>query len=114
MHERLKALTFVMMAIAALYVFDGLSLSPISGSSVTGFVVSEQALNQQAVSCYDSDNRDYYTQGTTYARLFQVNGEIPKADTCEGTTLVEYYCSLNEPQVEFYACPGRCGNGACV
>ena len=113
MYERLKALTFVMMAIAGLYVFDGLNIGRIPGDGVTGLAVSEQALNEQDVSCYDSDNRDYYTQGTTYARLFQANGEIPKADTCEGSSLVEYYCVMDEPQVEFYDCPVDCMNGAC-
>ncbi len=113
MYEKFKALTFVMMAIAGLYVFDGFSLSPLAGDGVTGLAISEQVMSTQDVSCSDSDNRDYYTQGTTYARLFQANGEIPKADTCEGSSLVEYYCVLDEPQVEFYDCPEDCVNGAC-
>lgn len=114
MHERLKALTFVMMAIGALYAFDGLNQGGLSGNSITGLVISEQSLGQQDVSCYDSDNRDYYAQGTTYAKLFQVNGEAPKQDTCTGNSLVEYFCVFNEPQVEFYDCPNGCSDGACV
>ena len=113
MLERLKALTFIMIAIGALYAFDGLHLGALSGNSATGLVVSEPQLARQDVGCYDSDNRDYYAQGTTYAKLFQVNGEAPKQDTCAGSTLIEYYCVFNEPQVEFYDCPQGCDNGAC-
>ena len=114
MEEKLKVLTFVMIAIGALYAFDGLSQGAFSANSVTGFVVSEQKLESQDVSCYDSDNRDHYAQGTTYAQLFSVNREEPKADMCEGGTLIEYYCVFNEPQVEFYDCPSRCVNGRCA
>ena len=113
MEERLKALTFLMMAIGALYVFDSINQGGLSGNAVTGLVVLEQDLEQQDVNCYDSDNRDHYVQGTTYARLFQVNGEGPKQDVCEGNTLIEYYCVFNEPQVEFYDCQNVCSNGAC-
>ena len=113
MLERLKTLTFIMMAIGALYAFDGLNQGALSGNSITGLVISEQALDQQDVSCYDSDNRDYYTQGTTYAKLFQVNRESPKEDTCAGNTLIEYYCVFNEAQVEFSDCVNGCANGAC-
>ena len=77
MEEKLKVLTFIMIAIGALYAFDGLSQGAFSANSVTGLVVSEQKLAQQDVSCYDSDNRDYNVQGTTYAKLFATNGEQP-------------------------------------
>ena len=113
MLERLKALTFLMILIGALYAFDGINHGALSANRVTGLIVSEQALNQQEVSCYDSDDRNYYAQGTAYSSLFKVNGEGPKADACEGSTLIEYYCVLSEPQVEFYDCPNGCQNGAC-
>ena len=114
MQNRLKALTFLMIAIGALYAFDGLNQGALSGNSVTGMLVSSGSLAQQNVPCYDSNNHDYYTQGTTYAQLFEANGESPKQDTCEGATLIEYYCVNSEPQVEFYDCPGGCVNGRCV
>ena len=114
MLERLKALTFIMILIGALYAFDGISHGALSANSVTGLIVSEQALDQQDVGCYDSDDRDYYAQGTTYASLFKVNGEGPKDDACEGNTLIEYYCVFNEPQVEFYDCPNGCVVGRCA
>ena len=114
MEEKLKVLTFVMIAIGALYAFDGLSQGAFSANSVTGFVVSEQKLAQQDISCFDSDNRDYSVQGTTYAKLFAANGEQPKDDVCQGNTLIEYYCVSSEPQVEFYDCPSGCVNGRCA
>lgn len=114
MEEKLKVLTFVMIAIGALYAFDGLSQGAFSANSVTGFLVAEQDLNSQDVNCFDSDNRDYGVQGTTYAKLFAVNGEQPKQDTCQGSTLIEYYCVASEPQVEFYDCLGSCVNGRCA
>lgn len=114
MEERLRTLTFLMIAIGALYVFDSINQGALSGNSVTGLAVSEQELAQQDVSCYDSDNKDHTVQGTTYARLFAVNGEAPKKDVCEGSTLIEYYCVFNEPQVEFYDCQNGCFNGACA
>ncbi len=114
MEEKLKILTFIMIAIGALYAFDGLSHGAFSANSVTGLVVSEQKLAQQDVSCYDSDNRDYSVQGTTYAKLFAVNGEQPKQDTCQENTLIEYYCAGNEPEVEFYDCPNSCTAGSCA
>ena len=113
MLERLKALTFIMLLIGALYAFDGINQGALSANSVTGLIVSEQTLNQQDVSCYDSDNRDYYSQGIAYARLFYTNGEGPKEDACQGNTLIEYYCVFNEAQVEFYDCANACANGAC-
>lgn len=113
MEERLKALTFLMIAVASLYVFDSISQGGLSGNSVTGLAVSEQDVSMQDVSCYDSDNRDYSVQGTTYARLFKANNEEPKQDVCEGSSLIEYYCVFNEPQVEFYECENGCVNGAC-
>ncbi|MBI2580489.1 hypothetical protein HYV85_01640 [Candidatus Woesearchaeota archaeon] len=114
MEGRLTALTFLMIAIGALYVFDSVSQGALSGNSVTGLAVSEQELAQQDVSCYDSDNRDYAIQGTTYARLFAANGEVPKQDVCGGNSLIEYYCVFNEPQVEFYDCENGCVDGACA
>ena len=114
MLERLKSLTFIMILIGALYAFDGINHGALSANSVTGLVVSEQPLGQQGVGCYDSDNRDYYTKGTTYANLFKLNGEGPQDDTCQGHTLVEYYCVFNEPQVELYDCPIGCVVGSCV
>ena len=114
MEERLRTLTFLMIAIGALYVFDGINQGALSGNSVTGLVVSEQELAEQGISCYDSDNRDYITQGTTYAKLFAVNGEAPKQDVCAGDSLIEYYCVFNEPQVEFYECQNGCVDGACA
>ena len=114
MEEKLKVLTFIMIAIGALYAFDGLSQGAFSANSVTGLVVSEQKLAQQDVSCYDSDNRDYNVQGTTYAKLFAANGEQPKQDTCQGNTLIEYYCVSSEPEVEFYDCPNGCVAGRCA
>ena len=113
MLERLKALTFIMLLIGALYAFDGINQGALSANSVTGLIVTEQTLDQQDISCYDSDNRDYYVQGTTYASLFKVNGEGPKQDACEGNTLIEYSCVFSEPQVEFYDCAYGCQNGAC-
>lgn len=112
--KAIKALTFVMMAFAVIYAFDSLNNGALSANSVTGMVISEPKLNQQDVSCYDSDSRDYYVQGTTYSRLFEVNSEPPKEDVCQDDTLIEYYCVYNEPQVEFYDCPGGCMNGACI
>lgn len=109
--EKLRALTFVMIAIAVLYTFDGIRQGQLSG--VTGFAVSDSELSQDA-GCFDSDNRDYYSGGATYAKLFKANGEEPKNDVCEGDTLIEYYCIYNEPQVEFYECPNGCIAGACV
>ncbi|MBI2176620.1 hypothetical protein HYU40_04740 [Candidatus Woesearchaeota archaeon] len=114
MEEKLKVLTFIMIAIGALYAFDGLSQGAFSANSVTGLVVSEQKLSQQDVSCFDSDNRDYGVQGTTYAQLFAANGEQPKDDVCQGSTLIEYYCVGSEPQVEFYDCPAGCVGGRCA
>ncbi len=114
MEQKLKVLTFIMIAIGALYAFDGLSHGAFSANSITGFVISEQQLAQQDVSCYDSNNRDYSRQGTTYAKLFAANSEQPKQDTCQGNTLIEYYCTGSEPEVEFYECPSSCNNGACV
>ncbi|MBI3037160.1 hypothetical protein HYY73_05440 [Candidatus Woesearchaeota archaeon] len=114
MVQNLKILVFLMMAIGALYAFDNLNQGPLSANSVTGFAVSEQRITQQDVNCYDSDNRDHYGQGTTYARLFAANGEGPKQDVCEGNSLIEYYCVFNEPQVEFYDCENGCFNGACA
>ena len=114
MEEKLKVLTFIMIAIGALYAFDGLSHGAFSANSVTGLVVSEQQIAQQDVSCYDSDSRDYSVQGTTYAKLFAVNSEQPKQDTCQGKTLIEYYCVGSEPEVEFYDCPNSCVAGRCA
>ena len=114
MEEKLKVLTFVMVAIGALYAFDGLSQGAFSANSVTGLAVSDERLARQDVSCFDSDNRNYGIQGVTYAKLFAVNGEAPKHDMCQGNTLIEYYCVASEPQVEFYDCPGRCISGRCV
>ena len=113
MLNRLQALTFVMIAIGALYAFDGLSHGALSANSITGLSISDQTLSQQDVSCYDSDGRDYYSQGTVYARLFQVNGEEPQQDMCVGNSLIEYYCVFNEVQVEFHDCVNGCANGAC-
>ena len=110
MEEKLRALTFIMMAIGVLYVFDGLAQG---GSGITGFAISERQQSQD-VACFDSDSHDYYTAGTTYARFFKVNGEGPKSDVCEGDTLIEYFCALNEPQVEFFDCPNGCISGTCV
>ena len=108
------ALTFIMIAIGALYAFDGLSQGAFSSHSLTGFVVSDQQLAQQDVSCYDSDNRNYNFQGTTYSKLFAANGEDPQTDTCQGNTLIEYYCANSDLEVEFYNCPCGCVNGRCV
>jgi len=110
----LKIVTFVMIAIAAMYAFDSLNNGPLSGNSLTGMVVSQDDLSQQNVNCYDTDGHDYYVQGTTYAQVFQVNGEEPKKDVCEGNTLIEYYCMYNDAQVEFYDCPNGCFSGACA
>ncbi len=112
MEEKLRALTFLMMAIGVLYVFDGLNGGALAGSGITGFAVSERQISQD-VGCADSDSRDYYAAGTTYARLFRANGEDPKEDVCEGDSLIEYYCVYNEPQVEFYDCQNGCSAGAC-
>ncbi|HIG98403.1 TPA: hypothetical protein HA231_03195 [Candidatus Woesearchaeota archaeon] len=114
MKERLTALTFLMVTIGALYAFDGLNSGAFSANSVTGFAVSEQRIAQQDVSCYDSDNRNYEAQGTTYASLFESTGEKPKSDVCEGSTLIEYFCAFNEPQVEFHECENGCYNGGCA
>lgn len=112
MEEKLKFLTLIMMAIGALYVFDGISNGALAGDGVTGLAVSEQS--NQDVDCIDSDDANPLARGTTYARLFSVNGEEPKSDVCEGDSLIEYYCALNEPQVEFFTCPDGCIDGACV
>lgn len=114
MLERLRALTFLMMLIGALYVFDGLNQGVLSSNSVTGLAISENTLNQQNVGCYDSDNRNYYLQGTTYASLYKANGEGPKQDACSGDDVIEYYCVFGEPEVEFYTCLNGCSNGACT
>lgn len=120
MQDKLKALTFLMIAIGLLYVFDGISQNALFGNRATGLVVSEheqglsQQVAQQDVGCYDTDNRDHYVTGTTYAKLFKVNGEAPKQDVCEGNTLIEYYCVFSEPQVEFYECPNGCFGGSCA
>ncbi len=114
MVNKLKALTFLMMAIGVIYAFDGLNSGVLSSNSVTGLVVSQEELSQQDVSCYETDSRDYDVKGITYANLFRVNGEPPKEDVCEEDTLIEYYCVYNEPQVEFYECPNGCISGMCV
>ncbi len=114
MEQRLKFLTLLMVAVGALYIFDGISGGQLSGNSVTGLAVSEQNTQEQDISCIDSDSRDYSVQGTTYSSLFAANGEPPKKDVCEGNALIEYYCVFNEPQVEFYECPEGCASGICT
>lgn len=99
-----------MIALGVLYIFDGFN-QEFPGNGLTGLAVSEPARD---VSCEDTDSRDYYAAGTTYARLFTVNGEEPKSDVCEGDTLIEYYCVYDEPQVEFYECPNGCISGTCA
>ena len=114
MEEKLRFLTFLMMAVGALYIFQGIHNGALTNSTVTGFAIAEQAAPSQPVGCYDTDNRDYFTAGTTYSNLFTANGEGPKQDTCEGNSMIEYYCELGEPQVEFYDCPNGCVSGLCV
>jgi hypothetical protein len=114
MHNRLTALTFVMMAIAAIFIFDTLNFG-LEGDSLTGYVVAEEhKILSQNVDCFDSDNRNYAIQGTTYAEVFKVNGEGPKLDECERGNLIEYYCYNNDVQVEFYECANGCFDGKCV
>ncbi len=109
MEGKLRAMTFLMMAIGALYIFQSISNGELSDAGITGFAVQESK-----TGCQDSDNRDYYTRGTTYAALFSQNNEPPKEDVCVGDSLIEYYCVQNSPEVEFFECPNGCISGMCA
>jgi len=54
-------------------------------------------------TCTDSDGGlDYFTAGTVS------DGTRTFDDTCYGTTLIEFYCSGNNPTRQKFLCPGSC------
>jgi hypothetical protein len=59
--------------------------------------------------CFDSDNGDYYKNGTTYL------GHILGFDVCLNNKLLsESKCLGNKIVHEDYICPEECRNGACI
>jgi len=72
-------------------------------------------------TCDDSDGKDYYVAGTV------ISGDSKYNDICNGDGLgnplnanypanavVERYCEGSQVKTEYYTCPNKCSNGACI
>src|SRR3989339_496971 len=69
-----------------------LALSLIQGNFVQGLM--RPAYNEN--KCYDSDGgQKYDVKGTTYGKMSVRNSKTQFTDSCDGNTLVEYYCEKN-------------------
>jgi len=73
-----------------------------------------------AVSCIDSDGRDYHTKGSStgvFVGMKYYPETTTVTDFCLGSidpnTLVEYYCKDNYIYSENFNCPSGCQDGAC-
>ena len=108
-----KRLAFLAAAILSVGIFQLLTELGSGSNAVTGLAVY-QTSSDSSDNCYDTDNKDYYVQGTTYATILAVNNDKAKEDFCQGNTLVEYYCSEIGLDVVFYECAKGCRNGACL
>lgn len=107
MRKGIAAFTIVLLIV--LIVMATVTISSLLKTGGTS--VNEIAGGVAVSKCTDSDGGlNYYTKGTCKG----VNGDF--ADYCQGSYLMEYYCSNNRCLAKSVSCPSGyvCSNGACV
>ncbi|MFA4891053.1 MAG: hypothetical protein WC604_01720 [Candidatus Gracilibacteria bacterium] len=90
-------------------VVAGVALFLTQGNFVQGLMRPAYDANK----CYDSDGgKTYETKGTTYGKMTTRSKQTQYTDSCDGDTLVEYYCDGTKVKKEEKEC-GKCIDSKC-
>ena len=65
-----------------------------------------------SIRCVDTDEKNYSSAATT-TLVAGESTQVQYKDSCNNSTLTEYYCSGSEVKNENYTCQYGCENGAC-
>lgn len=104
MKRSIKIMLGVILGLVAV-----LALFLVRGDFVQGLMRPAYDVNK----CYDSDGgQKYDVKGTTYGKMGTRDKQTQHADSCEGDTLVEYYCSGTKVKKEEKEC-GKCVDSKC-